>query len=176
MGPLYELLRAKSKWNWSKIHDNAFNCAKKSLTSSEVLMYYNTQLPVKVTCYASPIGIGAVISHFLLNGVERPVAYTSRTLSSAEKNYSQLDKEALALVYGVKEFHKYLFGRHFTLETDHRPLIYIFGNKKKLPQMAASRVQRWCVFLSGYDYEIKFIKRSKNKNADCLSRLRVETK
>ena len=76
--------------------------------------------------------MGAVLSHVFPNGSERPVAYASRTLSDPEKNYSQIEKEGLAIVFGVKKFHKYVYGRHFTLVTDHKPLVTIFGNNSSL--------------------------------------------
>lgn len=128
-------------------------------------------MPIKVTCDASPTGLGAVLFHVFPGGEQRPVAYASRALTRAERNYSQLDREALGLVFGVKEFHQYIYGRHFILETDHKPLTYIFGSKKGLPQMAASRVQRWVVFLAGYDFEIKYIMGKDNGPADALSRV-----
>ena len=95
-------------------------------------------------------------------------------LTSAERNYSQLEKEALALVFGVKKFHQYVYRRSFELETDHKPLTFIFGSKKGLPQMAASRVQRWSVFITGYDFQIEYIKGSDNGPADTLSRMLCE--
>ena len=73
-------------------------------------------------CDASPYGVGAVLSQIDEQGVERPVSYVSRTLSQAERNYSQLEKEALALIFGTKRFHYYLYGHSFTLYTDHKPL------------------------------------------------------
>ena len=76
------------------------------------------------------------------DGAEQPISYTSHTLTSAEKKYSQLDKEALAVVYGGTKFHQYLYGRDFTLFTDHKPLTYLFSSDRAVPQMASSRLQR----------------------------------
>ena len=91
--------------------------------SSTVLVHYNPRLSIVVSSDASPYGIGSVPSHHLPDGSERPVAFVSRTLSSAEKKYAQLEKEALSLVFGITKFHKSLYGREFVLQSDHKPLI-----------------------------------------------------
>ena len=82
-----------------------------------------------------------MISHVYPDGSERPIAFASRTLSSSEKNYAHIEKEALTLVYGVRHFHQYLYGRHFTLVTDHRPLMTILSLKRGIPSLAAARLQ-----------------------------------
>jgi len=107
-------------------------------------------------------------------GEECPVAFASRALSASEKNYAQLEKEALSISYGVKKFHQYLFGRKFTLETDHKPLLTILGPKSAVPTLAAARLQRWALILASYHYEVVFRRTSEHSNADGLSRLPAE--
>ena len=140
--PLNCLLHADAKWVWDDACQEAFTQAKKALTSSSVLAHYDPTLPLTLAADASAYGLGAVISHTYPDGTEHPVAFASRTLTSSERNYAQIEKEALALVFGVKKFHQYLYGRKFTLVTDHKPLTTILGPKKGVPPLAAARLQR----------------------------------
>ena len=151
--------------------DRAFTSAKEKLVSSTVLAHYDTTLPIKLAADASAYGVGAVISHVYRDSSERPVAFASRTLTSSERNYAQIEKEALALVYGVKYFHQYLYGRRFTLITDHKPLMTILGPKTGVPLLAAARLQRWALLLSAYCYDIEYKPTKEHINADGLSRL-----
>ena len=124
---------------------------------------------MQVSCDASPFGIGAVLSHIGSDGEEHPVAYASRTLSDAERNYAQFERETLAFIYAVKRFHKYLYGRTFSIMTDHKPLIGVFGPGRSIPNMASSRMVRWCLILQAYKYDIRHRSGDCNQNADALS-------
>ena len=99
------------------------------------------------------------------------MAFTSRALSVAEKNYAQIEREALAIVFGVRKFHQYLYGRVFKLYTDHKPLTSLLGPKSGIPTLAAARMQRWALILSAYTYNIVYRKSQDNANADAMSRL-----
>ena len=167
--PLNKLLRKDTKWEWSESCEKAFLASKKLLTSNKLLTFYDPKKPLRLACDASSYGLGAVISHIMEDGTERPVAYASRTLSAAESNYAQVEREALAIVFGVKKFHKYLYGRNFMLLTDHTALTSIFGPKKGITALAAARLQRWAIILSGYTYEINYRKSSQHGN--CCSKV-----
>ena len=117
--PLNQLLQKDRSWKWYPSCQEAFQSAKNSLSSSQVLVHFDRKLPVILETDASQYGVGAVISHRFPNGDERPIAYASRSLNQAEKNYSQIHKEALAIIFGITKFYMYLYGRHFTLYTDH---------------------------------------------------------
>jgi len=116
------------------------------------------------------------LSCVLTNGEERPVTFISRVLNKAEQNYSVIVKEALAMAifWAVRKLSQYLLGRRFILVTDHKPLLAIFGEKNCIPTMTAGKLQCWAVFLTSFDYEIKYIKGTDNNVADGLSRLPLD--
>ena len=171
LAPLYSLLRKHKRWHWGKEQDEAFERVKQLLLSSEVLVHFDDRLPVILSCDASPYGLGAVLSHLMPDGSERPIAFASKSLTETERKYSQLDKEAMAIVYGVKKYHQYIYGRQFTLKTDHKPLMYIFGENRAIPTMASGRIQRWALTLGAYNYQIEYKKGEQHANADAMSRL-----
>ncbi|XP_056612166.1 uncharacterized protein K02A2.6-like [Triplophysa dalaica] len=172
--PMTELLHKDVPWVWSDKCQAAFLSAKRHLMSNTVLVHFDAELPLVLACDASPVGVGAVISHRMRDGSERPIAFASRMLTKTERNYAQIEKEALGLVFGVMKFHDYLFGRQFTLITDHKPLLKILGPKTGVPTLAAARMQRWSLILSAYRYEIQYKRSEQHGNADALSRLPIQ--
>ena len=173
--PLTQLLGKDHQWKWTEQCEAAFHKVKEMITSEQVLTHYDPSLPLRLACDASPVGIGAVLSHVINDGTERPIAFASRTLTKTEQKYAQIDKEALSIIWGVKKFHMYLFGRPFTLYTDHQPLTSIFHPRKSIPVVTAARLQRYALFLAGYDYSIQYKNTKVHSNADGLSRLPLLT-
>ena len=162
LAPLYKVLHKNTPWSWRAEQEEAFKRAKRSLTSDCLLVHYDPAKELILACDASPYGVGAVLSHRLENGSDKPIAFASHSLAPAEKKYSQL---ALAVVFGVKRFHQYLYGRHFTILSDHKPL-----QRHTYPGVSA-RIQRWALILSTYDYHIIYKCGVDHANADMLSRL-----
>ena len=114
-----------------------------------------------------------MLLHQLPDNSEQPVAYASRTLSPAEVKYSQLDKEALSIVYGVKNIHQYLYGRKFTILSDHKPLKYLLRETRGIPPLASARIQRWALMLSAYNYRIRYKLGNDHANSNGLGHLPV---
>uniref|UniRef100_A0A8C2FFT4 Gypsy retrotransposon integrase-like protein 1 n=2 Tax=Cyprinus carpio TaxID=7962 RepID=A0A8C2FFT4_CYPCA len=171
LAPLYQLLHHGCQWKWGAAQAGAFTKVKNLLQSASVLVHFDPEKELTVSCDASPYGIGAVLSHRMGDGSEKPIAFASRTLTKAERGYAQLDKEGLAIVFAVKRFHQYLYGRPFTVFTDHKPLMSLFSEHKGIPSMASARIQRWALTLSAYQYRIVYRAGKENANADALSRL-----
>ncbi|XP_064469269.1 uncharacterized protein K02A2.6-like [Ornithodoros turicata] len=169
--PLHRLLDKEALWEWTPLHAKAFEECKQLISSESVLHHYDESKPLVLTCDASPCGIGAVLSHRLENYQEVPIAFYSRTLSSAERNYAQIDKEALAIIASVKKFHYYVYGRSFEIVTDHKPLLGLFAPGKQTPQILSPRMLRWSVLLSAYNYDLVHQPGRNIRHADALSRL-----
>ena len=173
--PLYQLLKKDEKWAWTSSHEKSFQEAKRLVCEVVTLVHYDVDKPVRVYCDASSYGVGVCLMH-VIGGQEKPIAYASRTLSQAEMKYAQIEREALAIIFAVKKFHQYVYGREFVLVTDHKPLCTIFGHDKGIPTLAAARMQRWAIILGAYQYKIEYIPGAENVCADCMSRLPDQTK
>ena len=169
--PLYHLLRKNVPWVWKAAQSKAFTASKELLISAHCLTHYDSSRELTLACDASNYGLGAVLSHKMPDGSERPVAYASRTLNSSERNYSQIEKEGLSCIFGIKRFHDYLLGRHFELVTDHKPLLGLLKEDLATPLQASARIKRWSLFLSNYEYTLVFRNTTAHANADALSRL-----
>ncbi|XP_026288932.1 uncharacterized protein LOC113213921 [Frankliniella occidentalis] len=172
--PLHRLLDKGASFQWGKPHEEALLAVKAQLTSKAVLVHYSLKIPLVLAVDASPVGVGAVLSHCTKNsqGVEEhaPICFASRTRSKVERNYSQLDREALAIIFGVSKFHQYVFGRSFQILTDHKPLLPLLGAEAQIPEHLSPRMIRWALKLSAYDYVLLHRPGSKMGNADYLSR------
>ncbi|TNN21385.1 Retrovirus-related Pol polyprotein from transposon 17.6, partial [Schistosoma japonicum] len=139
----------------------AFNKLKSIIGSRLLLTHYDPSMPIIVAADASASGLRC----------QKAIMHASRTLTPAERKYSQIEKEALALVFAVRRFHKFLYGRRFTLLTDHKPLLTIFGSKSGIPAHSANRLQRRALILLGYDFDIQYRHTQEFGQADALSRL-----
>ncbi|UYV79478.1 K02A2.6-like [Cordylochernes scorpioides] len=162
-------------WKWETPEERAFMDIKEKLVQSTLLVHFDPRKRLILSCDASGVGIGAVLFQVQGDDDIRPVAFASRTLTPAEKKYSQLEREALGIVFGVTRFRNYLLGNSFTLRTDHKPLVTLFSENKGIPTIAANRIQRWAIILSAYQYKIEYIKGTSNTEADVLSRLPMFT-
>ena len=105
-----------------------------------VLAHFDPTLPIGISCDASEVGLGVVLFHRYQDGSERPIANTSKTLTETQHHYSEIQKEALAIVFALNKFHQFLYGRKFILVTDHKPLLALFGPSKATPALAANRL------------------------------------
>ena len=140
------------------------------MTEDTMVAHYDPVAELVLSCDASSFGIGAALQLPGPNGELKPVHFAYRSLTNAEKNYAQIEREALGIIYGVQKFRQYLLGHTFTLVTDHQPLVKLFGEHTAIPQLAAARVQRWALILSAYSYKVKYIPSKENACADYLSR------
>lgn len=167
---LYQLTKKDAEYIWSGECQETFVKSKQLVTSETVLELYDPDKQIIVASDASPYGVGAVLSHEI-NGNEKPVMFASSSLTAAQKNYSQIHREALAIMFAVKKFHNYIYGHTFLLYTDQQALCEIFNPRKGTSGVAAARLQRWSIILSCYRYEIKHRSAANMSNADALSRL-----
>jgi len=169
--PVYRLLRKDVVFQWTSECQAAMDTVKAILTKEPVLAFYDPRRRLRLVCDGSRKGIGAVLSHIEDDGSEVPILYISRALKKAEQNYSQMEIEALAIVWAVRKLKKYLWGRVFQLKSDHKPLLRLFGRGKPIPEDISAKLKRYCLFMRDFDYEFEHMPGIEIANADILSRL-----
>ncbi|XP_037526097.1 uncharacterized protein LOC119403222 [Rhipicephalus sanguineus] len=164
--PLTELTKKGSpnKLDWRDKHQDAFQKLKETMSSQPILNAPNLERPFVLRTDASSRSLGAVLLQEY-NGHLHPVSYASRKLLPREAAYSTIERECLAIVWGVQKFHVYLYGRPFILQSDHQPLKYINSARQ-----VNTRVLRWSLLLMDYDFRVEYIRGSDNVGADYLSR------
>lgn len=172
MSPLYELLKKNVTFVWKETHQNAFEAIKDLFSRSNLLQHFNPNLETCLETDSSSYGIGAVLQQRVS---ERdpwmPVQYASRTLNNAERNYSQIEREGLSVIFGVNKFRHFLLGGRFVIRNDHKPLHTLFAKDKCVPNSCSARVLRWALMLNQYDYEFCYSKGCDNVQSDFLSRM-----
>ena len=164
--PLRELLSAKRSWTWSSHQEEAFNKIKQELTNPTTLALYNPTAPTKVSTDASSFGLGAV----LLQQHEhnwKPVAFASRVMRDTEKNYAQIEKEALATTWACEKFSNYILGKTIKIESDHKPVPLL--NSKRLDNLPP-RILRFQLRMARYSYVVEHVPGKLLYSADTLSR------
>lgn len=165
--PLNKLCRKNASFIWTEECQRSFENLQNKLTSSPILQYpdFSKENTFVLQTDASNVALGSI----LCNEDLKPIAYASRPLNKAELNYPTIQKELLAIIWSVKYFRPYLYGRKFTILTDHKPLIYLFGMKDPSTRLLKFRLQ-----LEEYDYNVVYIK-GRDNVADALSRVTISS-
>lgn len=164
--PLNYLSRKNVPFVWDTNCQKSFELLKEHISSPPVLQYpnFSENNTFILQTDASGYSLGAVLS----NGDNRPVAFASRSLNKSEQNYATIEKELLAIVWAIKHFRPYLYGRTFIIRTDHKPLIYLFSMKDP-----SSRLLKLRLLLEEYNFNVEYVKGSDNTPADAMSRIRI---
>lgn len=159
---LRNLLKKETAWVWDSNSDRDYNVLKTLITNAPVLSHFNSEKPIVILTDASSYGIGSVLMQ-----EEHPVEYGSVSLTPAQQNYAQIEKELLAVMYSCEHFRYYVYGRKFKIVTDHKPLL---GLMLKPYDTMSPKIQRMMLKLQTYDFELEFIPGKKHFAADTLSR------
>ena len=165
--PLHDLLKKKSEWKWGREQEDSFQAIRNQLVSAPVMAHFDAR-EMKVITDPSPTGLGA----FLVQGKEeKPVMCISRSLTDHERNYSQIEREGLGVLWALQRLKQFLYGRKFKIVTDNKPLAQEILPLKQLPALASYRIQRWALKLSEYQYQVEVRRSCQIPVADWLSRL-----
>lgn len=165
--PLNKLLRKNTPFKWSEECENSFATLKSKLISPQILQFPDYEKDFIIITDASKLACGAVLAQ-VHDGFELPVAFASKAFTKGESNKSTIEQELTAIHWAVNHFRPYIYGRKFTIRTDHRPLIYLFSLKN--PSSKLTRM-RWD--LEEYNFEVEYIKGKSNVLSDALSRIQI---
>ena len=165
--PLHQLTRKSVKWEWTAVHQNAFNHLRQALISPCVMAYPSVNDPYILYTDASDYAIGGILCQEDSQGVERPLQYISAQLDVTQRKWATVEKESFAVIYCLKKLRPYLLGSEFVVYTDHKPLLSLFTK-----EMANTKIQRWAVLMSEYGAKVKYRPGPNNVRADMLSRIR----
>ena len=165
--PLYQLTEKPKRkdFTWRAEHETAFQALKNAIIEDITLAYPDFSKPFVVQTDAAQFGIGACLMQRQDDGSLRPISFASRTLSKREIQYSTIEKETAAILFACETFYPYLYGKHFTLQCDHKPITYLKVNQHKNP-----RLSRWLTKLQEFDFDIIHLSGAENVVADALSR------
>ena len=164
--PIRQLTHKNAKWVWGPEEQHAFVCLKARMATPEIMKYFNPSLETELIVDASPVGLGAILTQVTADGGMNIVAYASRSLTDCESRYSQTEREALAVIWGIEHFHLYLYGSSFRVITDHKPLETIFNNPTC---KATARLERLQLRLQPYKTAVVY-KPGADNPVDYMSR------
>lgn len=157
-----QLTHKENMWEWTEVHETALKRLKDKITNAPLLKYYDQNEELTLQCDASETGLGAALTQ---RG--KPVAFVSRALTPTERGYAQIEKECLAIVFGMEKFHQYTYGRKVTVQSDHKPL----ENIVRKPLLSApKRLQRLLLRLQKYNLNVIYVPGRDMLLADTLSR------
>ena len=166
--PLTNLLRKKVKFDWNDECQGAFDTLKNRLITAPILSQFREDCEIEIFTDSCYYGMGCILGQ-IQNERHVVISYNSKLFNSAQTNYTVTEKECLAIVFAVKKYRHYIFGKHFTIYSDHNPLQYLM--KVKNPN---GRLTRWSLLLMDYDFDIVYKAGNKHQNADTLSRYPFE--
>lgn len=161
--PLRDLVKQSSEFIWDQQAEKAFEDVKESISKTTTLKYFDPKLPLTLQVDASSRGLGAALIQ-----ENQPIAFASKSLTECETRYSNIEREMLAVVFGLEKFHYYVYGRKTTINSDHKPLSAI---SQKNISNAPPRLQRMLIRIQGYDITINYVPGRDVPLADALSRV-----
>ena len=173
--PLTRLLQQGVPWEWSEDCQRSFDTSKKMLLDSDFLVHYDPDKPLVLVCDASKVGVGAYIAH-RIDGKEYPIYFASATLNDAQRRYSQVEREAFAINFGLTKFRQYLLGKEFYLVTDNYPLKAILSPSRPVSLLISNRLHNYAMTASCYKFIPEYQNTSLMGAADLLSRLPLDEK